>query len=49
MMKRGRAATIIKEVQAAVQDWPAFATAANVGDAWQEKIRGTHRFAFPVA
>ena len=43
LMKRGRAATIIEEVRAAVREWPAFAAAADVNDEWQKKIRSQHR------
>ena len=49
MMKRGRAATIIEEVQAAVREWPAFAAAADVGDQWREQIRGAHRLVIPAS
>ena len=47
LMKRGRAATIIKEVQAAVARWPEFAAVAQLGDEWYEKIQKTHRLSFP--
>ena len=46
-MKRGRAATIIKEVQAAVARWPEFAAEARLGDEWRDKIQKTHRLSFP--
>jgi serine/threonine-protein kinase HipA len=48
MMKRGRAATIIDEVRAAVMEWPAFAAQANVADEWRGKIQNTHRLLFPA-
>ena len=38
-MKRGRAATIIEEVQAAVKRWPEFAAQAQLADQWRDKIR----------
>jgi serine/threonine-protein kinase HipA len=47
LMKRGRAATIIEEVQAAVRRWPEFAAEAGLGDAWRDKIRMTHRLSWP--
>jgi serine/threonine-protein kinase HipA len=42
-MKRGRAAAIVGEVQDVVSRWKAYAEAADVPDAWQEKIQGTLR------
>jgi serine/threonine-protein kinase HipA len=47
LMKRGRAATIIEEVQAAVARWSDFAAAAGLADEWRDKIRKTHRLSFP--
>ncbi len=47
LMKRGRAATIFEEVQAAVKRWPEFAAAARLADEWREKIQQTHRLEFP--
>lgn len=47
LMKRGRAATIIAEVQAAVARWPEYAAAARIPDEWQNKIQKTHRLTFP--
>jgi len=47
LMKRGRATTIIKEVQTAVQRWPEFAAEARLVDVWTDKIRKTHRLFFP--
>ena len=47
LMKRGRAATILEEVQAAVVRWPEFAAAAGVPDEWRDKIQKTHRLTFP--
>ena len=46
LMKRGRAATIIEEVQAAVKRWPEFAAAAKLADEWRDKIQTTHRLSF---
>lgn len=47
-MKRGRAARIMAEVQAAVQRWPEFATEAQVAEEWRDKIQTTHRLSFPA-
>ncbi len=47
LMKRGRAATIVEEVQAAVKRWPEFAAAAQLADEWRDKIQTTHRLSFP--
>jgi len=47
LMKRGRAASIIGEVRAAVRRWPEFAAEARLADEWREKIQGTHRLSFP--
>lgn len=49
LMKRGRAANIIGEVQAAVRRWPEFAAEARLADEWREKIQKTHRLTFPKA
>lgn len=46
-MKRGRAATIIEEVRAAVKRWPEFAAEANLADEWRDNIQNTHRLSFP--
>jgi len=46
-MKRGRAATIISEVQTAVTRWPEFAAEAGLANAWRDKIQQTHRLSFP--
>lgn len=46
LMKRGRAATIIEEVRAAVKRWPEFAAAAKLPDEWGDKIQKTHRLNF---
>ena len=46
MMKRGRAATILAEVQAAVRRWPEFAAEAQLSDEWCSKIEKTHRLTF---
>jgi serine/threonine-protein kinase HipA len=42
-MKRGRAASIIEEVQDVVSRWKDYAETAGVPDAWREKIQGTLR------
>jgi serine/threonine-protein kinase HipA len=47
-MKRGRAATIVAEVQAVVKRWPTFAATAKLADAWRNKILLTHRLTFPA-
>lgn len=49
LMKRGRAAFIIEEVQAAVKRWPEFAAEAKLSDEWRNKIQKTHRLTFPKA
>ena len=49
LMKRGRATTILEEVQTAVNRWPEFAAAAGVPDEWRDKIQRTHRLTFPKA
>jgi serine/threonine-protein kinase HipA len=46
VMKRGRAAKIIGEVQAAVKRWPEFAAEARLADEWRDKIQKTHRLSF---
>ncbi len=48
LMKRGRAATIVAEVQAAVARWPEFAEEAHVEEAWRGKIQNAHRLAIPA-
>ncbi len=48
LMKRGRAATIIEEVQAAVKHWPEFAAEARLADRWCDKIQKTHRLSLPT-
>ncbi|MBL0170472.1 MAG: type II toxin-antitoxin system HipA family toxin [Gemmatimonadaceae bacterium] len=47
LMKRGRAAAIIDDVQMAVRRWHEFAAAAQLPDAWRDKIQRTHRLGFP--
>jgi serine/threonine-protein kinase HipA len=47
VMKRGRAATILDEVVAAVKEWPKFAAEAKLADEWRELIQKTHRLSFP--
>ncbi len=49
VMKRGRAATIIEQVMAAVKRWPEFAAEAKLSDEWRDKIQKTHRLTFPKA
>ena len=49
LMKRGRAATILEEVQTTVERWPEFAAEAGVPDEWRDKIQKTHRLSFPKA
>ncbi len=46
LLKRGRGAAIIAEVQAAVARWPEFAAAAQLVEEWREKIQATHRLNF---
>ena len=46
LMKRGRAATILEEVQSTVERWPEFAAEAGVPDEWRDKIQKTHRLSF---
>jgi serine/threonine-protein kinase HipA len=43
LMKRGRAKTIVNEVQAAVKRWPEFAQEAVVAAGWRESVRAAHR------
>lgn len=47
LMKRGRAAAIHEEVQAAVKRWPEFAAEARLADDWRDMIRKTHRLSLP--
>ncbi len=47
MMKRGRAAAIIGEVQAAVRRWPEFASQAGLADEWRDRIQKDHRLDIP--
>jgi serine/threonine-protein kinase HipA len=47
LMKRGRAATIIGEVQAAVRRWPEFAAEARLAAEWRDQIQRAHRLSFP--
>ena len=49
LMKRGRAATIIEEVQATVKRWPEFAAEAMLSEEWRDKIQKVQRLAFPKA
>jgi serine/threonine-protein kinase HipA len=43
LMKRGRAESIIEEVQAAVTRWPEFAAAAKLSEEWRVRIGKQHR------
>ncbi len=47
LMKRGRAATILDEVIAAVRRWPEFAAEAKLTPEWTEQIARTHRLEIP--
>jgi serine/threonine-protein kinase HipA len=47
LMKRGRAATIIAEVQAAVRRWQEVAEQAGLTPEWRDSIARTHRLTFP--
>jgi serine/threonine-protein kinase HipA len=47
LMKRGRAESIIDEVQTTVKRWSEFASQAKVTDEWQAQIGKTHRLSFP--
>lgn len=47
LMKRGRAAAIVEEVQAAVKRWPEFAAAALVPAVDAGRIQATFRLALP--
>jgi serine/threonine-protein kinase HipA len=46
LMKRGRAAAILDEVVAAVQQWPKFAEKAKLTDSLQNKIHKAQRLSF---
>jgi len=46
MMKRGRAETIMNEVENAVKRWPEFATQAQVANKASRQIQETHRLTF---
>lgn len=48
LMKRGRAGTIIGEVQAAVGRWLEFAATAQLNAEWVDRIRKTHRLNLPT-
>jgi serine/threonine-protein kinase HipA len=43
LMKRGRAKTILTEVEEAVSQWPGFAKDAGIDREWIQKIKTTHR------
>ncbi|MCB9911243.1 MAG: type II toxin-antitoxin system HipA family toxin [Planctomycetes bacterium] len=47
LMKRGRAATLLEEVQGAVTRWPEFASQAGIPESVVERIQATHRRSFP--
>ena len=49
LMKRGRAATIVDEVTAAVKRWPEFAAKAKLAEQWLRKIQKQHRLDFSKA
>jgi serine/threonine-protein kinase HipA len=42
-LNRARAVAILKDVQAAVEEWPRFAEAAGVGEDWRRAIDPTLR------
>ena len=42
-MKRGRAESVLAEVQAAVSRWPEFADQAQINEQWTGKIQKNHR------
>jgi serine/threonine-protein kinase HipA len=46
LMKRGRAATMVDEVTAAVKRWPEFAAKAELSEQWLRKIQKQHRLDF---
>src|SRR6187402_1297569 len=46
LLKRGRAETILGEVQAVVKRWPEFAAQAGLSDAWRDGIQQNHRLSF---
>ncbi len=46
-MKRGRAATIVEEVQTAVRKWLDFATVAQIDHTWAAEIARHHRLLLP--
>jgi len=46
MMKRGRAQTIMNEVENAVKRWPEFAAQAQVANKASRQIQETHRLNF---
>lgn len=46
IMKRGRAATILREVEETVKRWPEFAAEGNVAEPWVAQIARTHRTFF---
>ncbi|MCM8598546.1 MAG: HipA domain-containing protein, partial [Candidatus Accumulibacter sp.] len=48
LMKRGRAATIIAQVQAAVRRWPEFAALAGLPDEWRDDIQRSHRLSLAI-
>lgn len=45
-MKRGRARTILEEVQSSVRRWPDFAAEARLTNEWRDTIQKTHRLSF---
>jgi serine/threonine-protein kinase HipA len=47
-LSRSRARTIVREVEAAVEDWPRFAAAAGVADRWRRSIDPSLRQSLPT-
>lgn len=48
LMKRGRGARIMEEVQKAVKRWPEFAAEAGLANEWCDQIQKEHRLEFPT-
>lgn len=46
LMKRGRARTIIEQVEMGVKRWPEFAAEARLSSEWRDKIQKMHRSSF---
>jgi serine/threonine-protein kinase HipA len=47
LLKRGRAKTLLQEVQAAVARWPDFAEQAGVSEYWMNRIQSYFRIEIP--